>query len=531
MWALTDMASTDTEQTPVPASTTGTSNVAPPSKAAAIGSDDHKTIGRLYITFAALLGIVAWALQGLSTADNIEGVNVLSDKIAGQVLTLAPLSLVFLLAIPLLLGLATYVVPLQVGSSSLAFPRAAAAAFWAWLASSVVLIVSYLALDGGVAGVKAKAVDLSYLALALAIIALLVGTVCVVATVFTMRPKGMTLDRVPMFSWGMVVGGSVWLLTLPVLLANIALIYLDHHYGKSIDFAKVDNQWQQLSWAIRQPQVFVYAAPALGIIGDVITTMAGVRQRSRSLVMVGIGGFAILSFGSWAQPFNDEGILQRGLFAAVAVLIVLPVMALLAGWVTTATSGKARVTAPGLFALFSMLTFVVAVAASVLFVLRKLRLQETADFQTGVLALVIGATTMAALAGLHYWAPKIWGRSSGEGIARLSALLAFVGTLLAGLMLCALGFGTRFNAIGDAQKFLNGAGAAGAALVAVAVLLSLMSIGMGAKGAAVGDNPWGTGQTLEWATSSPPPVDNFGEIADVVSPEPLLDLAGSAKEQ
>lgn len=519
------MAITDTQQTSTPAVATGATPVA-----VGIGSDDHKTIGRLYVIFAAVLGIIAWALQALSTADNIDKVDILSDKVAGQVLTLAPLSLVFLAGIPLVLGLATYIVPLQVGSSSLAFPRAAAAAFWAWLVGSITLLVSYLAMNGGVAGVKPKAVDLSYLALSVVVFALLVGTISVIATVFTMRAKGMTLERVPFFSWGMVVGGSVWLLTLPVLLGNIALIYLDHHYGKSVFFAKTDDQWQQLVWAVRQPQVFVYAAPALGIIGDVIATMAGTRQRSRGLVLAGMGGFAILGIGSWAQAFSDEGILQRGLFAAVAVLIVLPVMALLAGWVTTATSGKPRFASPVMFASFSIISFVVAVAASVLFVLRQLRLQESGHFETGVLALVIGATTMAALSGLHYWAPKIWGRSSGEGPARLAALLGFVGTLLAGLAMCVLGFANRFTGIADADKVLYGAAALGAALLAVTVLLSLLSLGMGSK-SGIGDDPWTTGQTLEWATTSPPPADNFGDIAEVTSPEPVLDIAGSSKEQ
>lgn len=493
-------------------------------------TDDHKAVGRLFIFFAALLGIGAWVLQGLSTANNIESLKLLSSKVSGQMYTLGHMSVIIMFVIPLLIGIAMYVVPLQVGSSSIAFPRAAAASFWIWLVSSVVVVVANLAMRGGVAGTKAKAVDLSYLALSVAIMALLLATVCIVATVFTMRASDMTLDRVPLFSWGMVVGGSMWLVTLPVLLGNIALIYLDHHFGKQADFGAADDQWRQLLWAFSQPQVFVYAVPALGIIGDIVAAMSGARERARGFVMAGMGGFAILGFGAWAQSFNDELVWQRGLFVVVALLLVLPALAALAGWITTATNGKINLAAPAMFALLAALTSIVAVLAGGLFVIESLELQATPFYQDGVLVLAAGAAMLAALGGLVYWAPKIWGRSLNPGLARLAALVGFVGVLLGGLMLCLEGFATRFTGLADASKFFNGAAAGGLALAAVAVALILLNLGMSPRKGEVPDDPWG-GQTLEWATSSPPPADNFGDLPEVTSAEPLFDMAGSSKEQ
>lgn len=496
----------------------------------AIKTDDHKSLGRMFILFSALLGIGAWVLQGLSTADQIESLKLLSSKVSGQIYTLGHISVILMFVIPLLIGLAIYIVPLQVGSSSIAFPRAAAASFWIWLVSSIVVIAANLAMRGGVSGTKAKAVDLSYLALGVAVMALLLATVCVIATVFTMRASDMTLDRVPLFSWGMVVGGSMWLVTLPVLLGNIALIYLDHHFGKQADFGAADEQWKQIMWAFSQPQVFVYAAPALGIIGDIVATMSGTRERARGFVMAAMGGFAILGFGAWAQSFHDEVVWQRGLFVVVSLVLVLPTLAAVSGWLTTAGAGKPKVATPAMFALLSTLTFLVAVLAGGLFVVEDLKLQSTPFFADGVLVLAAGAAMLAALGGLHYWAPKIWGRSLNTGLGRLSALIGFIGVMLGGLALCVEGFSTRFTGLADATKALNGAAAGGMALAAVAVALTLLSLVMSPRKGQLEDDPWG-GQTLEWATSSPPPADNFVDLPEVTSAEPVLDMAGSSKEQ
>jgi cytochrome c oxidase subunit 1 len=494
-----------------------------PALAQVLGSGDHKTLGRLYIGLALVFGLVAWALQGISALDGIEGSDLVADDAAFQLYTLGKFSLVFLAGVPLLIGLATYVVPLQVGSSTIAFPRAAAAAFWTWVLGSVLLLAAYVA-NGGVAGGRANAVDLSLLGLAVVVLALLLATVCLLTTIVGLRTPGLSLDRVPVFSWSVFAGGSLWLLTLPVLLGNILLVYVDVHFGRPSDFGVADNQWQQLSWVFDQPQVFVYAVPALGIIADVAATRAGLRQRLRGLLLSAIGALAVLSFGAYAQPFFNDEVWTEAVYVAVGVLLFLPVLLAVSGIATTARAGRTPVDGATTGVAFTALLLLLAGLGAALYVISPLRLQESADFQDGLAVLVLGAALTGSLAGLFFWAPKIWGRFAKDGLAKLSSLAAFGGVLIAGLALCAAGFGNRWEPLADASDALHGIAAAGAALVVVAVLLAVGALLTGARDD-VADDAWGTGQTLEWMTASPPPVGNFGALAEVTSPEPALDAA------
>jgi heme/copper-type cytochrome/quinol oxidase subunit 1 len=500
----------------------------------ALGSGDHKMLGRFYIGFSLLFGVGAWVLLALSTANDIADLDLLATSAAGQVFTLSRFSLVFLFALPLLLGIATYVVPLQVGSATIAFPRAAAAAFWTWVTGSLVLLAAYIA-DGGVGGQVADAISLAYLALVVIIAALLLATVCVVTTVIALRTPGMRLDRVPFFAWSMVIAGSLWLLSLPVLAANLLLTYVDFHFGRPSDFGLVPNQWSQLAWMFQQPQVFVLAIPVLGIVSDVVATMAGVRVRNRGFVIGGIAAFGILAFGAYAQPFFHPEVWTEWLYVGQSIVVLLPLLLLLGAWVTTLRAAKPRLLTAPIAALGAALLLLLAVAAGAVYVIEPLDLQpgavpnSTPFFQFGVLVLTMGAVVVAGVSALHYWGPKMWGQLPNDGLGKVAAGLGVLGSLVAGLALCLNAFQARFDGLADASDALNGIAAAGIAVVVMAVVLAAVSV-INRSPAAAGDDPWG-GQTLEWATSSPPPPDNFvGELAVVGSAEPLLDLADGSEE-
>jgi heme/copper-type cytochrome/quinol oxidase subunit 1 len=547
--AITETSPTEMAVASTAPSTTHASIVpTPQGLAGVLGSGDHKTIGRLYIGFSLLFGVgslAVWAYFG------IDAMATEHQGSAFPALTLGQLGPVFLFLLPLFIGLATAVVPLQVGASTIAFPRAAAAAFWTWLMSSVLFLVSYLPALGGGIGIDhgdKNATSLALLGLGGVTIALLLGVVCVVTTVVALRTPGMTLDRVPMFSWSMVVAGGLWLLTLPVFVGNLALIFIDAKYGAPVKYGVDYNQWGQLSWVFSQPQVFAYAIPALGIVADVVATFARARQPQRGVVLGAIGLFGALGFGAYVQPSFNSGIFHDWPFVLQSMVIVLPVLMFLGGIATALRKGKPKVAGPFVLGLVAVVLLLLAVLAAAPFGITRLGLQDVADvlranqnlragtratpiYLWGVSGLVIAAAAASAIAGLFYWAPKIAGRKLADGLGTLLGLLMLVAGLLLGLPFILLGVANKVEGLADSANAFYGMSVAGAALAAVVLLIAFVLFvaaraGVISGGDTAAADAWGLGQSLEWACDSPPAPGNFGELAEVTSPQPLLDLAG-----
>ncbi len=244
----------------------------------------------------------------------------------------------------------------------------------------------------------------------------------------------------------------------------------------------------------------------------------------------------MLSFGAWAQPAFVPDVASEALYTAMGVLALLPLLVLFGGWATTLRSGKPLLKSPLLYALSSGLVLLLAVFGGAVYVIRPLELHNsqwlenslaTPPYATGHALLIVGAVALAALGGLVYWAPKIFGRFANDALAKLGALVGLVGALVAGLPLMIFGFAIKADALADSGKFLNGLSAFGVAVLLIAVLIVVVALLMGTKGDgdALADDAWGVGQTLEWATASPPVAGNFGELARVSSAEPLLDIA------
>jgi heme/copper-type cytochrome/quinol oxidase subunit 1 len=494
-----------------------------------IGSGDHKAIGLVYVLASLVFGVVGWVALALWGGHQLGDHNFLSDAAAATLYSGGRIGLVLLVAIPLMLGLGTYIVPLQVGANTVAFPRAAAGALWTWLLSSGVFIVANC-IDGGIGGGRPQAVDLGLLSLVGIVLALIIGTVCVITTAIGLRTPGMSLDRVPLFTWAMVAGGSIWLLTLPVFVGNVLLIYVDHRYGTPTEYGLGAAQWPQLSWLVSQPQMYAVMIPALGLICDIVATLVGVRQAQRNLVLAFIGAFAVFSMGAWVQPYFFPSAQNELVFAAFAVIILLPVLALLGGWLTSLRGGKPTAKSALGLSLVSGLLLLLAVVAGVLYIITPLELRETEVYTAGMFALVMGAVLAAGAAGVMYWAPKMTGRVAADGIGKLNVLVILAGGALAGLPLIVLGFATKFSSIADASDAIFGISLAGDALLALGAFLVLAALVTTFRGASVEADAWGTGQSLEWACPSPPPPGNFGELAVVHSPEPLLDAAELTEE-
>lgn len=516
----TNMALTDTRPE------AGTTSVAPsaaPGPVSIIGSADHKAIGLVWIVASLVFGVASLVVTALWMAHSASE-SFLTSTTAQTLEGASWVGIVLLSVIPLLLGIATYVVPLQVGANTVAFPRAAAAALWAWLLSGGVFVVSQC-IGGGAGGDREKALALAILSVIGLVVAIVVATTCVLTTAIALRTPGMTLDLVPTTTWAFVVGGSIWVLTLPVLFAQSLLSWVDLRWGGGTTWGTAEGWYLGLRWLVAQPQDFALVIPALGIAIDVLVSSAGVRLPKRHVVNTILGVLGVLAVGAYTVPtlFPDAG--DNWFWQIASVVILLPILALLGGVAQALRAGgkpslRSPVALSGLVLLFTLL----AGLTSALLAITPLELRVDGSFQIGQFAFALTAALLGAIAGVLWWSPKMTGRIGTDGPGKLAVLLLLAGGGISGLALCILGFEAKVSAIGDAQTALISIAVIGAALTALGVLLGLVGLAASMRsGSDADDDAWGVGQTLEWACPSPPPSGNFGTLAPVVSAEPLLD--------
>jgi cytochrome c oxidase subunit I len=511
---------------------------APPAGLAAlVGSGDPRTVGKLFVGTSLLfllMAAVVSVLVGFERVD-LSGFEVLDADVASQLFSLQSIAAVFLGVLPLLIGLATAVVPLQVGASTVAFPRASAAAYWTFLVSAGVVLAAY-ALDGGPFGGDADAVALFVVAFIALLVALAVATVSVVTTVLTLRAPGMTLRRTPLFSWSVVVGGTVWLLTLPVLAAVMLLVYVDLRYGQQF-LGGSEGVYDRIAWTFWQPTLYVVAVPALGIIADVVPVFARRRHHRHGAAMALIGLFGALAFGAWAQiGFSVDGQSNPtdwpydGVWIAVGFLAVVPVVGLLGLWAATLGRGRVRLGTPLILALLAGLLIAGAVVAGAVTVIEEVDVLTT-TWASGQELLVVAGSVLAAAAGLAFWAPKLYGRLPPDGLVRFGATLLALGAGAAAVAYGIAGLYDQPRSIAasldgvseiNTVETLNLVAAIGLAVAVAGALAVIAALARPARGPAMADDPW-DGHTLEWTTTSPPPVGNFATVPDVTSEAPLYD--------
>ncbi len=533
--ALTETPPAATESAPVEPVAAPAPAVPPRGLAAVVGTVDHKVVGRLYMGTAFLFGLVAGVgglLVAIDRIDRTTGNTLLTNDTYFQVFTLQSIAGTLLFLVPLLLGLALLVVPLQIGAKTVAFPRAAAASYWAFLLSGCLVVASY-AMNGGPGGGSSTGVDLWALSMLGLVLSLTLATLCVVTTVLGLRTAGMTLNRTPLFSWSMLVAGGVWLLSLPVLASSLLLVYTGHRFaGESFAFASNTDIFLRVRWVMNQPQIYAFAAPVLGIVADVVVTASRHRQSLHNAAMASIGAFAVLGFGGYLATFDNPKLLTEPLFVAAAFGAVIPLLLFGGLAADTLRRGSFRLTSPLALAVSAYLMLLVGVLAGAVGSVDAFDLQGSV-WTLAVSGYVLLAGLIGAIAGLHHWSSKVAGRPVREPLGYLAALALLGGTVLycfPNLISGAAGSGT--DKIRGFEG-LNAVVAAGAALAILGALVAVVNVLGGIRSRSDRDDegdpdPWDGGLTLEWATTSPPPFDNFDvALPEVVSEAPLLDARRS----
>jgi cytochrome c oxidase subunit 1/cytochrome c oxidase subunit I+III len=515
-----------------------------------VATVDHKRIGIMYLLlslfFFAAGGIEALLMRIQLARPNL---NFLSPDAFNQIFTMHGTTMIFLVAMPVLTGMANYLVPLMIGAKDVAFPRLNALSLWLLAFGGLLLYFSFIAGGAPAAGwfnyaplsekPYSPTTGVDYYALSLVIlgIASIVAAINLIVTISKFRAPGLSIRMLPLYVWMVLVTQVLILLALPALNASLAMLLVDRLLNGSF-FVPLGGGsavlWQHFFWAFGHPEVYIVVLPAFGIISEVIPVFSGKVIFGYEFVAASTVAIAVLSFLVWAHHMFAVGLGHPVdlMFAVGSMLIAVPTGVKIFNWIATMWGGSIRFTASMLFAVGFLVMFTIGGLSGVSFAAFPIDWQVTDTYYlvAHIHYVLFGGTIFAVFAGLYYWFPKMSGRMLSETLGKWHFWLMLIGFNMTffdqhflGLMGMTRRTFTYPNLPGWAM--LNLISSIGAGVMGLAVVVFLWNIVASLlHGEIAGDNPWNA-WTLEWATSSPPPPDNFKRLPPVRSRRPLWDLS------
>ncbi|MEU5208629.1 cytochrome c oxidase subunit I [Streptomyces sp. NPDC020742] len=510
---------------------------------------DHKVIGNLYMVTAFGFFLLAGTLAMLMRAELARpGLQLFSNEQYNQLFTIHGTIMMLLFATPMFAGFSNAVMPLQIGSPDVAFPRLNAFTYWLFLLGGLMVVFGFV-IPGGAASFgwfayaplngpvfsPGKGGDLWTMGLVVAGLSTTLGAVNFITTIVCLRAPGMTMFRMPIFTWNVLFTSILALLAFPVLTAGLLALEADRKFGAHV-FDAVNGGailWQHLFWFFGHPEVYIVALPFFGVVSEIIP----VFSRKPMFGYVGMVGATIaitmLSASVWAHHMFATGAVLLPFFSVLSFLIAVPTGVKFFNWIGTMWHGSLSFETPMLWSVGFLVSFLLGGLSGVLIASPPLDFQVTDSYfiVAHLHYVLFGTVVFAMFAGFYFWWPKWTGKMLDERLGKFhfwTLFLGFQGTFLVQHWLGESGMPRRYAdyLAADGFTLLNTISSVSAFVLGASTLPFLYNVWHTSRRAPTvrTDDPWGFGRSLEWATSCPPPRHNFHTLPRVRSDSPAFDL-------
>jgi len=513
-----------------------------------LSSVDHKDIGRRYVVtaliFLALGGVLAVMMRlQLALPEN----DLISPTRYNEIFTMHGTTMMFLFAVPVMDGVAIYLIPLMLGARSTAFPRLNAFSYWMFVFAGIFLWVSFVLNIGPDVGWFAytplsgpeyspgKRTDVWAQMVTFTEVAALAVAIVLTTTILKCRAPGMSLDKMPLFAWAILVTSLMVIFSMPSVALASGMLLSDRLVGTQF-FNPMENGdsllWQHLFWFFGHPEVYIIFLPAAGFVSQITETFCRRRVFAYPVMVLALVSIGFIAFGLWVHHMFATGLPRVGysFYTAASMAVAIPTGLQIFCWIATMWEGRPRFDTPMLYVVAFIVTFVIGGLSGVMIasVPLDLQLHDTYFIVAHFHYVLIGGAVFPLLGVITYWFPKVTGRMMSEKLGKTSFWMIFLGFQLAFFPMHIAGINGMARRVytypaGMGLEVPNLLSSMGGLVVAVSVLLFVINMAISLRGGRVaGPNPW-DGAGLEWATSSPPAHYNFAHIPVVDSRTPLWD--------